>query len=85
MIFLQENMVSSSPMTRMKAPLFFQKIILRGGVFYYDPKEDALQVKVKPVLLDKSVERLKYEFTDQTENSAVVALQWEKLMIPFKV
>jgi len=31
------------------------------------------------------VERLKYEFADQTENSATIALQWEKLMIPFKV
>ena len=65
--------------------LIFSKNYSSWGSFYYDPKEDALQVKVKPVALDKSVERLKYEFTDQTENSAVVELQWEKLMIPFKV
>jgi tetratricopeptide (TPR) repeat protein len=28
---------------------------------------------------------LKYEFTDQTANSAVIRLSWEKLAIPFKV
>ena len=42
-------------------------------------------MKVKPVALDKTVEWLKYEFTSQTENSATIALQWEKLSIPFKV
>jgi tetratricopeptide (TPR) repeat protein len=44
-----------------------------------------LRVKVKPAQADKSVEWLKYEFTNETENSATVGLQWEKLMIPFKV
>jgi len=28
---------------------------------------------------------LKYEFMDETDNSATIALVWEKLMIPFKV
>ncbi|HEV2863295.1 MAG TPA: DUF2911 domain-containing protein [Pyrinomonadaceae bacterium] len=55
------------------------------GSFYYDEKEDALRVKVKPQAVEKSVEYLKYEFSDQTPNSAVVALSWEKLSIPFKV
>jgi tetratricopeptide (TPR) repeat protein len=31
------------------------------------------------------VEWLKYEFMNETENSATIALLWEKLMIPFKV
>ncbi|MHA4809847.1 DUF2911 domain-containing protein [Flavitalea flava] len=65
--------------------LIFSKNSGSWGSFYYDPKEDALKVKVKPVALDKSVEWLKYEFLDQKENSVTVALQWEKLMIPFKV
>ncbi|MBI1341809.1 MAG: DUF2911 domain-containing protein [Terrimonas sp.] len=55
------------------------------GSFFYDPNEDALRVTVKPVDLDKSVEWLKYEFINQTDNSATVALKWEKKMIPFKV
>jgi tetratricopeptide (TPR) repeat protein len=55
------------------------------GSFFYDEKEDALRVKVKPQQIEKSVEYLKYEFSNQTPNSAVVALSWEKLSIPFKV
>ena len=36
--------------------------------------------------IDNDVEWLRYEFTDQKENSAIIALQWEKLIsIPFKV
>jgi len=65
--------------------LIFSKNSTSWGSFFYDDKEDALRVKVKPVAMDKNVEWLKYEFTNQTENSATIALQWEKLSIPFKV
>jgi len=65
--------------------LIFSKNSTSWGSFFYDDKEDALRVKVKPAPLDKNVEWLKYEFTNETENSATIALQWEKLSIPFKV
>jgi len=65
--------------------ILFSKNSTSWGSFFYDPKEDALKVKVKPVSLDSKVERLKYEFSDEKENSATVALEWEKLSIPFKV
>lgn len=65
--------------------LIFSRNSSSWGSFFYDDKEDALRVTVKPVALDKSVEWLKYEFINQTDNSATIALQWEKLMIPFKV
>ena len=55
------------------------------GSFFYDPREDALRVTVKTVPLNESVERLKYEFMDENENSATVALMWEKLKIPFTI
>jgi len=55
------------------------------GSFFYDEKEDVLRVKVKPQPIERSVENLKYEFSNQTPNSAVIALSWEKLSIPFKV
>ncbi|MBK8610280.1 MAG: DUF2911 domain-containing protein [Chitinophagaceae bacterium] len=55
------------------------------GSFFYNPDEDALRVSVKTEPLQESVERLKFEFTDQTENTARVALLWEKLMIPFTI
>ena len=55
------------------------------GSFYYDEKNDALRVTVKPVALDKGVEYLKYEFIEQKEKYCVIALQWEKLSIPFRM
>jgi len=68
-----------------ESTLIFSKVSTSWGSFYYDPAEDALRVNVKNVALDKSVEWLKYEFVDQTPNSAVIAMSWEKRMIPFKV
>ncbi len=55
------------------------------GSFYYDEKYDALRVNIKTVALEKSVEYLKYEFIEHKEKSCTIALQWEKLSIPFKV
>ena len=55
------------------------------GSFYYDDKNDALRTTVKPEALDKSVEYLKYEFIEHKEKYCVIALQWEKLSIAFRV
>jgi hypothetical protein len=65
--------------------LIFSKNSTSWGSFFYKPDEDVLRVKVKPIPTDKSVEWLKYEFADQTPAGAVVQLQWEKLVIPFKI
>jgi tetratricopeptide (TPR) repeat protein len=68
-----------------ESTLIFSKNNTSWGSFFYKPEEDALRVKIKPVANDKSVEWLKYEFMNETENSATIALVWEKLMFPFKV
>ena len=68
-----------------KATLVFSKFNTAWGSFYYDPKDDALRVEAPVQKLNESVERLKYEFGEQTENAAVVSLQWEKVKIPFKI
>src|SRR5215831_1454703 len=65
--------------------LIFSKNSSSWGSFYYDPKEDVLRVKVKPVATDKSVEWLNYQFSDQTDDAATISLNWEKLIIPFRV
>jgi tetratricopeptide (TPR) repeat protein len=65
--------------------LIFSKVNNSWGSFYYDEKEDALRVVVKNETLDKSVEWLKYEFINQTDNAATVAMSWERRMIPFKI
>lgn len=69
----------------LEPTLIFSKNSTSWGSFFYDDKEDALRVKVKPVRSGNSVEWLRYEFLNQTENSATIALEWEKIMIPFKV
>lgn len=65
--------------------VIFNKKTEAWGSFFYNEKDDALRVKVKPQALDKSVELLQYQFVQQTPNSAVVQLSWEKLAIPFKI
>jgi len=72
-------------MGKDKATLVFSKDYNAWGSFYYKPGHDALRVDVPVVNSTESVERLKYEFTDQTDNSAVITMHWEKIRIPFKV
>ena len=69
----------------LESMIIFSKRSDSWGSFFYDEKEDALRVNVKPQPIEKSVEFLKYEFSDSAPNSAVIALSWEKLSIPFKV
>jgi hypothetical protein len=65
--------------------VIFSKNSSSWGSYYYDDREDVLRVKVKPVKVDHSTEWLKYEFTNQTDSSATVQLEWEKLSIPFRI
>lgn len=67
------------------ATLIFSNNSTSWGSYFYDTAEDALRVKVTPKPLANSVEWLQFVFADQTENSASIALQWEKLEISFKV
>ena len=69
----------------LESTIIFSKRSDAWGSFFYDEKEDALRVKVKPQPIEKSVEYLKYDFSNQTTGSAVIVLSWEKLSIPFKV
>jgi hypothetical protein len=65
--------------------LIFSRQIDAWGSFYYKEEDDVLRINVKPVALDKSVEYLKYEFIEHKEKHCVIAMQWEKLSVPFKV
>ena len=68
-----------------KATIIFSNVSTAWGSFYYDSKDDALRVDVPVEKLSESVERLVYVFSDETEDAAVVSLQWEKVKIPFKI
>jgi hypothetical protein len=67
------------------ATVIFSKNATSWGSYSYDEKEDALRVNVKTGPLSNLVERLTFDFTEQTENAATIALSWEKLRIPFRV
>jgi tetratricopeptide (TPR) repeat protein len=64
--------------------IIFSKTATAWGSFTYNQAEDALRVTVKPQAVDMK-ESLAYEVDDVTPTSAVIALRWEKLAVPFKV
>lgn len=55
------------------------------GSIFYDSTKDVARIKVKPVKLDRTVERLSYEFRDQDDSNATILLSWENLGIPFRI
>jgi Tfp pilus assembly protein PilF len=64
--------------------IIFSKVHSAWGSFTYKEADDALRVTVKPQASD-SHEALTYDFDDVKPDSAVVALRWEKLAVPFKI
>jgi tetratricopeptide (TPR) repeat protein len=64
--------------------VIFSKNSTSWGAFTYDQAEDALRVTVKPKASDMH-NALTYDFDDLQKDSAVVELEWEKIVVPFKV
>jgi tetratricopeptide (TPR) repeat protein len=64
--------------------LVFSKNADSWGSFYYDAKEDALRVKVKPAKSEYN-EWLTYEFIDRETDHATAALKWEDVQVPFTI
>jgi hypothetical protein len=64
--------------------IIFSKVATAWGSFTYKESEDALRVTVKSHAADAE-EALAYEVDDVTPTSAMIALRWEKLAVPFKV
>lgn len=69
----------------VESAIIFSKATTSWGSYFYDPAEDALRVNVKSVKLQESRERLTYQFGEQTDSSAIIRLEWERLGLPFKV
>lgn len=66
--------------------LIFSKNSTAWGSYFYNQAEDALRVTVRQQKNQPQLqERLAYEFSDQTDNSTVIALVWERWRIPFRV
>jgi len=64
--------------------LIFNKVAQQWGSFSYDKAQDALRVTAKP---EKApfAELMTFEFPQTTNDSAVVAIHWENLAVPFTV
>lgn len=66
--------------------LIFSKNTAGWGSYFYKPEQDVMRVTVRQQKdLPQSRERLEYTFSDQTDRSVVIALEWEHWRIPFKV
>jgi tetratricopeptide (TPR) repeat protein len=66
--------------------LIFNKNIAGWGSYFYNSELDVLRVTAKQQKDQKeSEERLTYTFTNQTDRSVEIALEWEKWRIPFTV
>jgi len=65
--------------------VIFSKNSTSWGSFTYDPAEDALRTAAKPAASPNFSEALTYEFDELGPDSAVVKLEWERLVVPFKV
>ena len=64
--------------------IIFSKDVPVDGSSTFDPKKEALRIKVKPVE-NPFTERMTFLFTDVTDNSGNVSLVWENLKVAFKV
>jgi hypothetical protein len=64
--------------------VIFSKNNASWGHYFYDAREDALRVKVKPSKAEYN-EWLTYEFTDRRPDKATVALKWEELQVPITI
>jgi hypothetical protein len=64
--------------------LIFSKNSSAWGSFFYDQKDDALRVTVKPHQHDYR-EWLTYEFTTRRPEEATAELQWEELAVPWTI
>jgi tetratricopeptide (TPR) repeat protein len=66
--------------------LIFNKNTAGWGSYFYNSEMDVLRVTAKQQKEQKeSKERLDYTFSNQTDHSVEVALEWEKWRIPFTV
>lgn len=67
-----------------RATLIFSKNHTSWGSFFYDPKEDFMRIDVNTTAVSHT-EVLTYNFVDMGNDYGVLAVDWEKKRIPFKI
>jgi tetratricopeptide (TPR) repeat protein len=64
--------------------IIFSKNSTSWGSFTYDQSEDVLRIEVKPQPAEMH-EALTFEFDHLQPDSAVIELEWDKIVVPLKV
>ncbi len=65
--------------------VILSKVAEQSGTSTYDPKNDLLRVKVKPVALANPVESFRITLEDLRDDSASLTLAWEKTSVPIQI
>lgn len=65
--------------------VIFQKPAKQWGSYKYDQANDVLRVKTKSVALPHPVESFTIDLNDLRDESATLALTWEKTRVPLKL
>ena len=89
-VLIEGNKVSAGRYSLFTIPdesewtFILNKIDSQWGAFNYKDTEDLLRFKVKPGI-GIFTERLQFNFTNITDSSADVYLNWEKIQISFRI
>lgn len=70
--------------TKSDWTVIFNKKADQWGSYSYDQKDDALRIQVKPVP-HEFTEWMQFSLPDIAVDKATVALDWEKLRVPFEI
>jgi hypothetical protein len=62
--------------------VILNKVAKQWGAYEYDPKEDVVRVKVKPVTLAAPVETFTIDVSDIGTHTATLDLTWDRTQVP---
>jgi hypothetical protein len=65
--------------------VIIHKNMSQWGAYAYDEKNDVARIKVKPQTLSSSLETLAIGFNDLRDESATMAIAWEKTRVPIQI
>lgn len=67
--------------------IIFNNVHNQWGAFNYDESKDALRVKVKPMMVEESMENMTFYILESGEGEGEIKLAWDKLKVSvaFKV
>ena len=65
--------------------VILNKVTGQWGSYAYDEKNDLVRVTAKPIALHETVETMSIGFMDVHDDSALLAIDWDKTRVPVKI